>query len=96
MSKCDENYVMRIIMCGRKHIWLSVVPACLYLLFARDEERSQSKESHKKVTFNLSGDEGSEGEDMEDIFGRKAPSSAKLESKSSFEKRRDKVIRFIF
>ncbi|KAM9367084.1 LOW QUALITY PROTEIN: U3 small nucleolar ribonucleoprotein MPP10 [Symphorus nematophorus] len=54
-----------------------------------DEERSQSKASRKKVTFNLSGDEDSEGEDMEDIFGGK--SSAKSESKSSFEKRQEKM-----
>ncbi|XP_040889170.1 U3 small nucleolar ribonucleoprotein protein MPP10 [Toxotes jaculatrix] len=56
-----------------------------------DEERSHSKASHKKVTFNLSGDEESEGEDMEDIFGGKASSSAKSESKSSFEKRQEKM-----
>ncbi len=68
------------------------MPACLFPPFARDEERSQSKASHKKVTFNLSGDEDSEGEDMEDIFGGKSPSSAKTESKSSFEKRQEKVI----
>ncbi|XP_069030373.1 U3 small nucleolar ribonucleoprotein protein MPP10 [Embiotoca jacksoni] len=56
-----------------------------------EEERSQSKASHKKVTFNVLGDEDSEGEDMEDIFGGKAPSSAKSESKSSFEKRQEKM-----
>ncbi|KAI3377584.1 hypothetical protein L3Q82_008749 [Scortum barcoo] len=56
-----------------------------------DEEKSQSKASHKKVTFNLSGDEDSEGEDVEDIFGGKTPSSAKSESKSSFEKRQEKM-----
>ncbi|XP_051235777.1 U3 small nucleolar ribonucleoprotein protein MPP10 [Dicentrarchus labrax] len=54
-------------------------------------ERSQSKASHKKVAFNLSGDEDSEGEDMADIFGGKTPSSAKSESKSSFEKRQEKM-----
>lgn len=64
------------------------------LPFARDEETSQSKASHKKVTFDLSGDEDSEGEDMEDIFGGKTPSSTKSESKSSFEKRQEKVTRF--
>nr|XP_046245395.1 U3 small nucleolar ribonucleoprotein protein MPP10 [Scatophagus argus] len=56
-----------------------------------DEERSQSKASRKKVTFNVSGDEESEGEDMEEIFGGKSPSSAKSESKSSFEKRQEKM-----
>ncbi|XP_070683687.1 U3 small nucleolar ribonucleoprotein protein MPP10 [Pempheris klunzingeri] len=56
-----------------------------------DEERGQSKASHKKVTFNLSEDEGSEGEDMEDIFGGKSRSSANSESKSSFEKRQEKM-----
>lgn len=56
-----------------------------------DNERSQSKASHKKVTFNLSGDEDSEGEDVEEIFGGKTPSSAKPESKSSFEKRQEKM-----
>uniref|UniRef100_A0A4W6EVE6 U3 small nucleolar ribonucleoprotein protein MPP10 n=1 Tax=Lates calcarifer TaxID=8187 RepID=A0A4W6EVE6_LATCA len=56
-----------------------------------DEERDQSKASQKKVTFNLSGDEDSEGEDMEDIFGGKSPSSAKSEAKSSFEKRQEKM-----
>lgn len=60
------------------------------IVFARDEE---TKASNKKVTFNLSGDEDSEGEDMEDIFGGKTPSSAKSKSKSSFEKRQEKVIR---
>ncbi|TMS13043.1 U3 small nucleolar ribonucleoprotein protein MPP10 [Larimichthys crocea] len=56
-----------------------------------DEERSRSKASHKKVTFNLSGDEDSEGEAMEEIFGGKSSSSAKSESKSSFEKRQEKM-----
>ncbi|XP_073320116.1 U3 small nucleolar ribonucleoprotein protein MPP10 [Pagrus major] len=56
-----------------------------------DEDGSQSKSSHKKVTFNLSGDEDSEGEDMEDIFGGKSISTAKSEAKSSFEKRQEKM-----
>ncbi|XP_070825983.1 U3 small nucleolar ribonucleoprotein protein MPP10 [Chaetodon trifascialis] len=56
-----------------------------------DEETSQSKAARKKVTFDLSGDEDSEGEDMEDIFGGKSPISAKSESKSSFEKRQEKM-----
>ncbi|KAM4630110.1 LOW QUALITY PROTEIN: U3 small nucleolar ribonucleoprotein MPP10 [Polymixia lowei] len=56
-----------------------------------DDEGRQSKEAPKRVTFNLSGEEDSEGEDMEDIFGGKSPSAAKPPSKSSFEKRQEKV-----
>ncbi|KAM7406036.1 hypothetical protein PAMP_000440 [Pampus punctatissimus] len=56
-----------------------------------DEDMSQSKGALKKVTFNLSGDEDSEGEDIEDIFGGKTPSATKSESKSSFEKRQEKM-----
>ncbi|XP_029353373.1 U3 small nucleolar ribonucleoprotein MPP10 isoform X1 [Echeneis naucrates] len=56
-----------------------------------EEERGDSKPSYKKVTFKLSEDEESEGEDIEDIFGGKAPSSKKSESKSSFEKRQEKM-----
>lgn len=59
----------------------------------RDEEISQSRASSKKVTFNLSGDEDSEGEDIQDIFGGKSQISAKSEPKSSFEKRQEKVSR---
>ncbi|XP_032364812.1 U3 small nucleolar ribonucleoprotein MPP10 isoform X2 [Etheostoma spectabile] len=55
------------------------------------DEDEKTKASSKKVTFNLSGDEDSEGEDMEDIFGGKTPSSAKSKSKSSFEKRQEKM-----
>ncbi|XP_038557673.1 U3 small nucleolar ribonucleoprotein protein MPP10 isoform X2 [Micropterus salmoides] len=53
-----------------------------------DDEDEDSRPSRKKVTFNFSGDEDSEGEDMEDIFGGK---TAKSESKSSFEKRQEKM-----
>uniref|UniRef100_A0A3Q4MXH4 U3 small nucleolar ribonucleoprotein protein MPP10 n=1 Tax=Neolamprologus brichardi TaxID=32507 RepID=A0A3Q4MXH4_NEOBR len=56
-----------------------------------DEERGRSRSSHKKVTFNLSDDEDSEGEDVEDILGGKAKGSAKSEAKSSFEKRQEKM-----
>ncbi|XP_034536001.1 U3 small nucleolar ribonucleoprotein protein MPP10 [Notolabrus celidotus] len=56
-----------------------------------DEETSHSKASGKKVTFHLSGDEDSEGEDLEDIFGGKSTSSAKSESKSSYERRQEKM-----
>ncbi|XP_061671508.1 U3 small nucleolar ribonucleoprotein protein MPP10 [Syngnathoides biaculeatus] len=51
----------------------------------------QAKASHKKVTFNLSGDEESEGEDLEDILGGKNPSSKKSQSKSSHEKNQEKM-----
>lgn len=45
------------------------------------------------MTFQLSGDEESEGEDMEEIFGGKSSTAANVESKSSFEKRQEKVKR---
>lgn len=92
MSKCDLKLCNAYDYVWEKHIWS--ITACLRVHFARDEERSRSKASHKKVTFNLSGDEDSEGEAMEEIFGGKSSSSAKSESKSSFEKRQEKVTRF--
>nr|XP_057933025.1 U3 small nucleolar ribonucleoprotein protein MPP10 [Doryrhamphus excisus] len=55
------------------------------------KDTSRSKASGKKVTFNLSGDEDSEGEDLEDIFGGNKTSSAKSESKSSYEKCQEKM-----
>lgn len=71
--------------------WFGMINLDLFgVSFDRDEERSQSKASGKKVTFDLSGDEDSEGEDIEDIFGGKSQTS-KSESKSSFEKRQQKV-----
>ncbi|XP_077419628.1 U3 small nucleolar ribonucleoprotein MPP10 [Vanacampus margaritifer] len=54
-------------------------------------DMSQAKASHRKVTFNLSGDEDSEGEDLEDIFGGKSPISKKSQSKSSHEKIQEKM-----
>ncbi|XP_062381244.1 U3 small nucleolar ribonucleoprotein protein MPP10 isoform X1 [Sardina pilchardus] len=51
-----------------------------------DEESRQARDALKRVTFDLP--EESEGEDMEDIFGGKSKSS---DSKSSFEKRQDKM-----
>ncbi|XP_056268980.1 U3 small nucleolar ribonucleoprotein protein MPP10 [Pseudoliparis swirei] len=56
-----------------------------------DDEDEETETSHKKVTFKLSKDEDSEGEDIVDIFGGKTPHSEKSESKSSFEKRQDKM-----
>uniref|UniRef100_A0A096LVV7 U3 small nucleolar ribonucleoprotein protein MPP10 n=1 Tax=Poecilia formosa TaxID=48698 RepID=A0A096LVV7_POEFO len=52
---------------------------------------SPSKASRKKVTFDLSGEEDSEGEDMEETFGGKTSSSEKSEVKSSYEKRQEKM-----
>ncbi|XP_054627487.1 U3 small nucleolar ribonucleoprotein protein MPP10 [Dunckerocampus dactyliophorus] len=59
--------------------------------FGLDENKDQSKTSCKKVTFNLSGDDDSEGEDLEDIFGGNKTSSAKSESRSSYEKCQEKM-----
>lgn len=90
-SKCDQRCVVFRITCGR-----SMSGELLLFVFVRDEQKSESKARHKKVTFNLLGDEASEGEDMEDIFGGKAPNKEKSEPKSSFEKRQEKVTyRFI-
>lgn len=63
-------------------------------VFNRDNQGSQSKAHHKKVTFNLMGDDDSEDEDMDKILGGKAPNAEKSELKSSFEKRQEKVISF--
>ncbi|KAK0156327.1 U3 small nucleolar ribonucleoprotein MPP10 [Merluccius polli] len=57
---------------------------------SEDEEEGQSREGHKKVTFKLSAEEESEGEDITDIFGGKS-SSEKEEHKSPFEKRQEKM-----
>lgn len=65
-------------------------PWFLVMYCGSDEEKGQSKLSQKKVTFNLSVEEDSDGEDIGDIFGGKSQSS-KSESKSSFEKRQEKV-----
>ncbi|XP_049574582.1 U3 small nucleolar ribonucleoprotein protein MPP10 [Syngnathus scovelli] len=54
-------------------------------------DMSRAKASHKKVTFNLSGDEDSEGEDLEDILGGKNPNSQKSQSQSSHEKIQEKM-----
>ncbi|XP_062238231.1 U3 small nucleolar ribonucleoprotein protein MPP10 [Platichthys flesus] len=56
-----------------------------------DQGGSHLKPSSKKVSFNLLGDEDSEGEAIEDIFGGKSQDLEKSESKSSFEKRQDKM-----
>ncbi|KAM9545539.1 LOW QUALITY PROTEIN: U3 small nucleolar ribonucleoprotein MPP10-like [Salvelinus alpinus] len=60
--------------------------------FVEDEECRQAKEALKRVTFNLPAEnDDSEGEDMADIFGGKSQNATKPESKSSFEKRQDKM-----
>uniref|UniRef100_A0A674DYB9 U3 small nucleolar ribonucleoprotein protein MPP10 n=1 Tax=Salmo trutta TaxID=8032 RepID=A0A674DYB9_SALTR len=60
--------------------------------FVEDEECRQAKEALKRVTFNLPGEsDDSEGEDMADILGGKSQNATKPESKSSFEKRQDKM-----
>lgn len=61
------------------------------VLSGSDDGGRPRKASQKKVTFDLSGDEDSEGEDMEEILGGKASSSEKSEVKSSYEKRQEKV-----
>ncbi|KAG7473422.1 hypothetical protein MATL_G00095660 [Megalops atlanticus] len=52
-----------------------------------NEDSQKARESMKKVRFDLSDD--SEGEDMEDIFGGKSAETP--ETKSSFEKRQEKM-----
>uniref|UniRef100_A0A8C8GG40 U3 small nucleolar ribonucleoprotein protein MPP10 n=1 Tax=Oncorhynchus tshawytscha TaxID=74940 RepID=A0A8C8GG40_ONCTS len=65
---------------------------CCFRDFVEDEECRQAKEALKRVTFNLPGEsDASEGEDMADIFGGKSQNTAEPESKSSFEKRQDKM-----
>lgn len=74
--------------------WLNMVKnECVCVCFARHKKINEFKSSSKKVTFQLSGDEDSEGEDIEDIFGGKSQLQAQSESKSSFEKRQEKVNR---
>ncbi|XP_056428516.1 U3 small nucleolar ribonucleoprotein protein MPP10 [Hyla sarda] len=53
------------------------------------EESKKAKDSFKRVTFDLS--DGSEGEEVADILGGKKKSDQPNESKSSFEKREEKM-----
>lgn len=61
--------------------------------FSREEQKSHPKASQKKVTFDLSEDEESEGEDIEEVLGGKTTNPETVELKSSFEKRQEKVTR---
>ncbi|KAL6461414.1 hypothetical protein MHYP_G00295580 [Metynnis hypsauchen] len=54
-----------------------------------DAESQKARDALRKVTFDLPSD--SEGEDVEDILGGKPKHAAKEGSKSSFEKRQEKM-----
>lgn len=55
-----------------------------------DDTGDGARNALRKVTFDLP-DDGSEGEDVEEILGGKAKNVPKPESKSSFEKRQEKM-----
>ncbi|RVE74414.1 hypothetical protein OJAV_G00022110 [Oryzias javanicus] len=59
--------------------------------YDEEEQENRSKASQKKVTFDLSEDEDSEGEDIEEVLGGKISSPETVELKSSFEKRQEKM-----
>ncbi|XP_024151832.1 U3 small nucleolar ribonucleoprotein protein MPP10 [Oryzias melastigma] len=56
-----------------------------------EEQKSHPKASQKKVTFDLSEDEESEGEDIDEVLGGKSTNPETVELKSSFEKRQEKM-----
>uniref|UniRef100_A0A672NFF5 U3 small nucleolar ribonucleoprotein protein MPP10 n=1 Tax=Sinocyclocheilus grahami TaxID=75366 RepID=A0A672NFF5_SINGR len=58
-----------------------------------DDTGDRARNALRKVTFDLPDD--SEGEDVEDILGGKAKNVPKPESKSSFEKRQEKMAKKI-
>uniref|UniRef100_A0A6Q2XCW8 U3 small nucleolar ribonucleoprotein protein MPP10 n=1 Tax=Esox lucius TaxID=8010 RepID=A0A6Q2XCW8_ESOLU len=59
--------------------------------FREDEDSRQAKEAFKHVTFNLPGESNdSEGENMT-VFRRKSQTATEPESKSSFEKRQERM-----
>ncbi|KAK2913801.1 hypothetical protein Q8A67_002200 [Cirrhinus molitorella] len=58
-----------------------------------DDMSYRERNDSRKVTFNLPDD--SEGEDVEDILGGKNQNAPKPESKSSFEKRQEKMAKKI-
>ncbi|KAF4111140.1 hypothetical protein G5714_008171 [Onychostoma macrolepis] len=59
-----------------------------------DDASDGARNALRKVTFDLPDDD-SEGEDVEDILGGKAKNVPKPESKSSFEKRQEKMAKKI-
>ncbi|XP_016421359.1 U3 small nucleolar ribonucleoprotein MPP10 isoform X2 [Sinocyclocheilus rhinocerous] len=59
-----------------------------------DDTGDGARNALRKVTFDLPDDD-SEGEDVEDILGGKAKNVPKLESKSSFERRQEKMAKKI-
>lgn len=62
----------------------------MYFTFKlRGDTGDGARNALRKVTFDLPDD--SEGEEVEDILGGKAKNMPKPESKSSFEKRQEKV-----
>lgn len=75
-----------------ENIWLNMVKSDMFCVSCvRHEKIAESKSSSKKVTFHLSDDEESEGEDVEDILGGKSQFAPQPEAKSTFEKRQEKV-----
>ncbi|XP_073762284.1 U3 small nucleolar ribonucleoprotein protein MPP10 isoform X1 [Danio rerio] len=58
-----------------------------------DDIGDKVRDGSRRVTFDLPDD--SEGEDVEDILGGKAKDVPKPESKSSFEKRQEKMVKQI-
>lgn len=88
---CDPNK-LRLLNVIKPILLLCLFLTCL--LSVSDEETSRSKASSKKVSFNLpeqeEEEEDSEGEDIGDIFGGKSQDKIS-ETKSSFEKRQEKV-----
>lgn len=88
MSKCDLCLSGRV---GGKHLveYGQIRHVCVSCV--RHEKIAESKSSSKKVTFHLSDDEESEGEDVEEILGGKSQFAPQPEAKSTFEKRQEKV-----
>uniref|UniRef100_A0A8C1XWP0 U3 small nucleolar ribonucleoprotein protein MPP10 n=1 Tax=Cyprinus carpio TaxID=7962 RepID=A0A8C1XWP0_CYPCA len=67
----------------------------LYMDPRMDDTGDGARNALRKVTFDLPDDDDSEGEDVEDILGGKAKNVPKPESKSSFEKRQEKMAKKI-
>lgn len=88
MSKCDLCLSGCV---GGKHLVEYGQSKHVCVSCARHEKIAESKSSSRKVTFHLSEDEESEGEDVEEIFGGRSQPPPQPEAKSSFEKRQEKV-----